>query len=155
MGGDPGPGHGRDGVPDLTLGVEEGTEGAHPGGDETGHDRGLPTEKENERGTETGTGTGIGDDTLHADERGKISAHVYLQLPINITHTGVMSALFLFHQVPFQLTTGGRLEARISEQWRPSAGRQRQPQSLSVPQSCQPQSLPCSQRSPGLLHQHL
>lgn len=75
MGGDPGPGHGRDGVPDLTLGVEEGTEGAHPGGDETGHDRGLTTEKENERGTETGTGTGIGDDTLHADERGPVPAH--------------------------------------------------------------------------------
>ncbi len=69
MGGDPGPDRGQDGVPDRTPAVEEGTEGLRPGGDVTGHHRGLTTESES--GTETGTGTG--DDTLHADEQGETS----------------------------------------------------------------------------------
>lgn len=101
MGGDPGPGHGRDGVPDLTPGVEEGTEGERPGGDETGHDRGPMTEKENENERGNETGIGIGDDTQHEDERGKVSAHVYQRLRIQITHPVVTSALFPFCQVSF------------------------------------------------------
>lgn len=67
MGGDLGPDRGRGGVPDLTLGVEEGTDPRDPGGDETGRDHALTIETGSERGTETGTG----DDTLHADEQGK------------------------------------------------------------------------------------
>lgn len=70
-GGDPGPDHDQGGVLGLTPAVEEGTEGPHPGGDATGHDHGPTTETETEsvRGTEIGTGTG--EDSQHADGRGK------------------------------------------------------------------------------------
>lgn len=77
MAGDPGADRDRDGVPDLTLEVEEETEPLHPGGDVTGRDHGLTTETESETETGNGAGTGIGigtgDDNQHEDERGKIS----------------------------------------------------------------------------------
>lgn len=84
---DPGPDRGRGGVPDLTPGVEEGTEGPHPGGDVTGHDRAPPTERGSgsergsgnekkrgsgkKKGSERETGTEIGDGSRHADGRGE------------------------------------------------------------------------------------
>lgn len=134
MGGDPGPDRGRDGVPDLTPEVEEGTEGPDPGGDVTGHGRGPTAETESERGTETERGTGTGDDTQHADERGETPQCLPTVLYCFTAHIDPCS-VFVFCQVPFQLTAGGQFEARGSEQRRPPAGRQRQPQSLSVPQS--------------------
>lgn len=121
MGGDPGHNHGRDDVPDLTPGVEEGMEGPDPGGDVTGHARGPTTETEIERGTETETGTG--DDTQHAGERGR-TPNVSQQLLIYTAHDSDSSSLFVYCQVPLQLTTGGQLEARGSKQWRTPAGRQ-------------------------------
>lgn len=71
--GDPGPDRGRDGIPDLTPGVEEGTEGPHPGGDATGHNHGPTTESE--RGIETGKGTETGDGTRHAGGPDRVPAH--------------------------------------------------------------------------------
>lgn len=138
MGGDPGPDRGRGGVPDLIPGVEEGSD---PGGDVTGHDHGPTTGTEREKGIETGTGTGTGDDIQHADERGwspqclKCFTNVFQQFLMYNTYSNNLRSLFIFCQVTFQLTPGGKFEARGSEQWRPPAGRQRQPQSLSVSQS--------------------
>lgn len=67
----PGPAHGRDGAPDLTPGAEEATEVERPGGDVSGH--GPTTETESETETETGTD----DDTLHDEERGNTTLHVF------------------------------------------------------------------------------
>lgn len=149
---------GRGGVPDLTPGVEEGTEGPHPGGDVTGHDRAPPTERGSgsergsgnekkrgsgkKKGSERETGTEIGDGSRHADGRGEAPRCFLRLLLFCNTHGSDTRPLSVSHQVSLQLPAGGQLEARRSEQWRPPEGGQRQPQSLSVPQPPRPQSLP-------------
>lgn len=97
MGGGHGPDRGQDDDPDLTLGVEEGTEGPDPGGDVTGHHRGQMTESE--RGTETGTGTG--DVTQHADDQG--TTPFYLLTDMYLRHTQKLAELsFCFLSGPVQ-----------------------------------------------------